>query len=65
MEKKGHFLRKTAGLLALVMVLTMCAAGCGQQPVQPDTPDPDGTDAEKPTDIVLIQPDDVEVPVDF
>ena len=65
MEKKGHFLRKTAGLLALVMVLTMCAAGCGQQPVQPNTPDPDGTDAEKPTDIVLIQPDDVEVPVDF
>lgn len=68
MEKKGHFLRKTAGLLALVMVLTLCAAGCGQKPVQPDQPDepdPGVTDAEKPTDVVLIQPDDVEVPVDF
>ena len=68
MEKKGHFLRKTAGLLALVMVLTLCAAGCGQKPVQPDQPDepdPGVTGAEKPTDVVLIQPDDVEVPVDF
>lgn len=68
MEKKGHFLRKIAGLLALVMALTLCAAGCGQKPVQPDQPDetdPGVTDAEKPTDVVLIQPDDVEVPVDF
>ena len=30
MEKKGHFLRKIAGLLAVVMLLAMCA-GCGQK----------------------------------
>ena len=65
MEKKGHFLRKMAGLLAMVMVLTMCAAGCGQQPEEPEKPGTDEAGGEKPTDIVLIQPDDVEVPVDF
>lgn len=65
MEKKGHFLRKIAGLLAVVMLLAMCA-GCGQKPVQPEKPvEPDTTDTEQPTDIVLIQPDDAEVPVDF
>lgn len=65
MEKKGHFLRKIAGLLAVVMLLAMCA-GCGQKPVQPEKPvAPDTTDTEQPTDIVLIQPDDAEVPVDF
>jgi len=65
MEKKGHFLRKIAGLLAVVMLLAMCA-GCGQKPVQPEKPvEPDTTDTEQPTDIVLVQPDDAEVPVDF
>ena len=63
MEKRGHFPRKTAGLLALLLALTIFAAGCGdtKEPDQPDK-DPSG---EKPTDIVLVEPEAVEVPVDF
>lgn len=63
MEKKGHFLRKTAGLLALLLALTIFAAGCGDTK-EPDQPDEDPT-VEKPTDIVLVEPEAVEVPVDF
>ena len=66
MEKKGHFLRRTAGLLALLMALSLFAAGCGEKPGDPDTPDaPDADTQPKPTDIVLVEPDAPEVPVDF
>ena len=58
MEKKGHFLRRTAGLLALLMALSLFAAGCGEKPGDPDTPDtPDADTQPKPTDIVLVEPD--------
>lgn len=63
MEKKGHFLRRTAGLLALLMALSLFAAGCGEKPGDPDTPDADTQ--PKPADIVLVEPDAPEVPVDF
>lgn len=66
MEKKGHFLRRTAGLLALLMALSLFAAGCGEKPGDPDKPDtPDADTQPKPTDIVLVEPDAPEVPVDF
>ena len=32
MEKKENFLRRTAGLLALLMALSLFAAGCGEKP---------------------------------
>ena len=55
MEKKGHFLRKAAGLLALLMALSLFAAGCGEKPGQPDASDtPDADTQPKPTDIVLV-----------
>ena len=63
MEIKGLFLRRTAGLLALLMALSLFAAGCGEKPGDPDKPDADTQ--PKPTDIVLVEPDAPEVPVDF
>lgn len=65
MEKKGRFLRRTAGLLALVMTLTLFAAGCGKKPDETVTPEPVTPEPEQPTDIVLVEQDAVEVPVDF
>ena len=63
MEKKENFLRRTAGLLALLMALSLFAVGCGEKPTEPDEPDADTQ--PKPTDIVLVEPDAPEVPVDF